>query len=39
MTMAIELGYRFQIMKLFYNYLYEDTDAETLVSELNQNSL
>lgn len=27
---------RLQIMELFYNYLYEDTDAETLVSELRK---
>lgn len=28
--------FRLQIMELFYNYLYEDTDAETLVSELRK---
>lgn len=27
---------RLQIMELFYNYLYEDADAETLVNELKK---
>ncbi|RDV13657.1 hypothetical protein DXT99_17945 [Pontibacter diazotrophicus] len=27
---------RLQIMELFYNYLYEGADAETLVSELKK---
>lgn len=36
MTLVNKQDCRLHIMELFYNYLYEGTDAETLVSELRK---